>query len=240
MVTGAIAAIGTLAAPTAGRAAIIVDDFTSAGTVAWPLSTTASTPGSGFGYTDTGLPDVLGGRRATQIGYTTMDVPGFDTFRADLHHTTGLSFVDVSSTSGAQGTLYLAYGQPMAGAPAFGFTQSADTQALRVTFLAYDAANDQPLTIRTTAFHQNDPTHSFGVSLPDMPLSGPGAQTIDIPLADFWTNGGGTLDGFDFKFVGGKAADYRIDSITLVPEPTSAALFACGATILATVRRRRA
>jgi hypothetical protein len=241
MVTGAIAAIGTLSAPTAGRAAIIVDDFTSqTAPSAWPLTTTASTPHSGFGFNDSGLADVLGGKRAADIGYTTMDVPGFDAFRADLFHAPGLSFVDVSSSSGAQGRFSLAYGLPYAvGSAAFGLTQSADTKALRVTFLAYDAANDQPLTIQTTAFHQIDPTHSFSVSLPDTLLSAPGAQTVDIPLADFWTNGGGTLDGLEFFFVGGKAADYRIDSITLIPEPTSAALFACGATLLTTARRRR-
>jgi hypothetical protein len=234
MVAGAIAAVGMLAIlPAVGRAAIMVDDFTSANAGVWPLSTNTPNPFGGFGNSESGLTDVLGNHRDEMVLSTTMDVPGYDTFRADLFHASGLSFVDVSSSAGAKGTLQLEYGVP--NGSAFGLGHSADTQAVRVTFLAVDLANGGPLRIDLLPFEG-----SGAPVLPPVYVTTPGAQSVDLPLDYFWYVGSQSLDGLWISFTGDKGADFRIDSISLVPEPGMAAGLAIAAGAMALRRRKRA
>lgn len=234
MVVGAVAAVGTLASVTAvSRAAIMVDDFAEKTPAYWPQNKNVTDP-SGTVYVEGAFGSVLGGDRGAGIVGTVMVVPGFDSVHTDIFAGGGFSFFDYSSSTGASGHVQLLYGKTTLGSADLSVPHSAAPDAVRINLLSFDLSNGQPLTIS-----------SFGMSgasvtyLPTVQVTSAGAGYVDIPLAGFWSANAGDLNGLSLYITAAQGADFRIDSITLVPEPTTVAGLVIGAGVMA-MRRKRA
>lgn len=210
--------------------AIIIDDFQNNGTT---FSAVVDSGGY-YGFLQTNLPGIINGKRHLDIYLQQFDVSGFDSVQINDYSDAVRSFLDINNSSGAQETMELDYGSPLDNI--LGLPHTADANTVELKFLEYDRPLFEALGIHISAIHGTSPT-AQAVNLPVITLVNNGAQTIDVSLAPYWAKGYSTLDGLGFTFGAGRAADYRIDSITLVPEPSFAALATAG--MFLSIRRTR-
>lgn len=217
----ALAAL-VLAGPITARADIILDSFVERTGAAWPNTTTVTDPTLPTN-TETSLSTVLGNRRDSAVGQSTMSVSGFDSATADIYNQNGYSFLDYRSSVGAAATVELGYGAGTS-------LNLPGINSLAISFLGYDAANAGPLHVEATLYHGAS-SQQYGV---DLTLAG--AQNLVLPITGYPAQ---SVDRIVLDFVAPKGTDFRIDTISVsVPEPASLALAAVPAFALLLLRRR--
>ncbi len=219
---------GVVGAVQAGPVNVIVDDFSDTTGSTFPLVRTVEDgPGTLVGTLESGLSGVLGGRRFTSIGAEVLEVPGLDSLTVDLFNTGGQSVLDFSSTSGVQGRMQLIYG----------FTLNADLSSLSSVEIALTNF-DAPLTGTMMV----EATLSSGTTdrvLPVAAVVTPGAQTVSFDITSLTPSFLSDVDTFTFDFRAPKGADFRVDGITVVPEPMTLMFLAVGASWIAVRRGKR-
>ena len=208
--------------------ATVIDEFSGRVAADWPLvltqqGTNVATP------TETTLAGVLGGMRQSALTAQAMDVNGLDEVALTVF-TGPPSVLDYSSSSGGTGSVYVKYGTAISGGPLLGLNPVA-LPLVQINFLRYDFPSGQPLTLTLTPYQGT----TAGTPLIAQTV-GAGAQTVTFNLAG---SGLTSLDGLQLGIDAPQAADFRIESITDVPEPVTLALLAAGAGLLALRRRRQ-
>ncbi|TVQ51061.1 MAG: hypothetical protein EA377_13360 [Phycisphaerales bacterium] len=181
---------------------------------------------------ETGLNNVFGGTRTTEITLTNAGIPQADDIRISVFMTPGI--FDYRSTSEASGFLSLTYD---AGGAGLGIDLSNQI-GLDIDFLSFDLGNGIPMPVTATV---SDGMNSASL---EISLTSAGAQVITFDFMDFSNIGSvdlSAIQSISFDFDAGNAADFRIDQIVttgVIPAPGALALL--GIAGLLGMRRRRA
>ena len=209
------------------EASIIIDDFSDV-QASWPL--TADTVGNTLTVNESGLNNVFGGTRQTDVTLTSAGFPGLDDLRINIFVMPGL--FDYSSTSEASGQLGLLYDAGGAGLNG----DFSNQIGLNIDFLAFDFGSAANLPITATI---SDGMNSASLTLA---LTSVGAQSAFFDFNDFAGIGSidlSSISSVSFDFDAGLGADFRMSQInTVIPAPGALALL--GIAGLLGMRRRRA
>ena len=209
---------------------VVIDDFSSAGPV-FPYVRTTVTPGAASGFLETGLTGVIGGNRVSALGLVAADLPGLDSTSLSVAPSFGL--LDFSSTSGAIGRPLFYYGDFAGFLPAINLTVP-DGSVAEFEFLSYDLPGGQPLLVNLEL--ANGPV--FESKFAALTTAGPSTLAFDLDV--FSPSIRSNVTGISIRYFAPKAADFRLDTITVVvPEP-SAVVALLAPAVRAMVRRRRA
>jgi hypothetical protein len=209
-----------LALSTAGKAAVIIDSFTST-TRTWPL--TQSTVGA------TGASEFLsaGLARGVQLTNLANDIPGLDNVQTSIYTGSG-GVLDYNSTSDATGRVNLTYL----------WSAVQDFQAdpvLKVDFIHYDAPGNWPMPMHATVTLGDSTAASFNSS-----TSSAGSQTVSFDLSSLGSFGLANIQKIEIEFDAPTAADFRLSLVYRdTPEPATAAVLLSGAAGLLVRRRAR-
>lgn len=215
-------AMGVVVATLSGAAtnniamAATIDSFTGTQSGS-PVSLTVSTVGPIGGASETGVAGVIGGDRTTSMTGVMFDAAGIDSASASIFPAAG--FLDYESSVGATALVTLNYG------PGLAADFSADDR-VRIDLLDFDFANGIPMLV-TVSLNDGVNSASFAQSVN---ASGPNPNFDFLfsafpPVVNF-----AAIDSIEVNFAPGKAADFRVGSITTeIPEPASLALLLCGA-----------
>lgn len=221
----------TLWALKAASGGLVIDSFDDANEGSWPI--TATTLFESIHVLDVNLPGVLGGTRITSLFVQSLDVPGVDEVQLDIAAEDGV--FDYASSVGLRGASSLVY---RGESPAVGLNVELPADGIfRIDFADFDAAGALPMRVTVIVNLGRLPTPNLTRF-----LTKPGAQTLDFLIADF-----PTIDQIDLtnvrnisvEFSPSPGTDFRVNQISVVPEPTTLCLLAVGG-LLATWRRRRA
>lgn len=208
---------------------VVIDDFTSAGPV-FPYVRTTVTPGGTTGFIESGLTGVIGGSRVSSLGLHAADAPGLDSTSLSVVPSFGL--LDFSSTTGATGRSVFYYGDFAGFMPAISLA-IPNGSISEFKFLSYDLPNGLPLLVNLEL--ANGPVFESKF----MSLTTAGASTLTFDLDQFSAAIRANVTGISVRYFAPKAADFRLDSISVtIPEPSAVAVLAPAA--LAMLRRRRA
>ena len=210
-----------LAVTACASADTIIDHFTTKPTTNWPLT-----------LTDTGSTSVLEiwghsvpeDARYTQLTAVAMDIPGVDRITTDIYPANSL--LEYESSSGATGQLLLEYGTALPSGGS-GMRLGLAPGTVNVRFLNYDFPSSQPLNLVLTGYSDTGSV-AYGAK-----TISAGAQTVSFDLSSFQ----GAIEGLELEIDAPAGADYRLDYISVVPEPATLSLLALGG--LALLRRRR-
>jgi hypothetical protein len=215
-------------------APILIDGFTSKDPTripVFPQSVNVDNAGSVSG-TESGLAGTVGGVRSSSLGVATMDVDGFDSAAITVYNTVPFSFFDYNSTTGANATTALLYGSGGA------LNLNATGQLfLTIDLMSYDAPSGLNLVIEGTV---SSSAGGGSFSLPSALVNTPGAQSINLSLAALSAATLADFDTITVRFVAPKSADFRLDTLSLTPEPSTAGALVIGALSSFLRRRRRA
>lgn len=226
-----VAGFGLALATFAGQAPaapIVVDQF-SAKNAAYPLVN--SVDASITSVSDVGIAGTIGGTRKVQLLNGAYDADGFDNAAVNVYTTPPFSFLDYASSSGAQAQMLLQFGDS-AGAAALNANATGNT-SLQIDLLNFDAPVGQNLNIQALIGSSNG-GGVFG--LPGVLVTTPGAQSVNLSLAGLSAATIGDIDGIQVFFFAPKGGDYRIDTVSLVPEPSMLGL--AGIASLGLLKRR--
>ncbi len=210
----------TVAGLVAGGASaqINLDDFSLVEDNLWPIE--LNSIDSMFNATEfdgIGVGDLLT-RRNTIGEFESADIVDID--EAEVGIFAGPGLLNYSSFAGAEGKLTLTYD----GLTGTGLGQSLDGQDMVVISLDdYDGANDAMQVSVGVLF--SDMSTADGSDMVSMT----GAQDISIPIAF----SGADVESITIMFEPDKGTDFRLDGISIVPEPAAAFLLALGGVLFA-------
>ena len=228
-IRAAVLAAAVAVSASIAHAAIIVDTFDQ--TSAAPLTVTTNIGPAGTTITEAPS-DVPASQRNTTIKNTNMDIAGLDGITSQVFTNVNNSLFNYSSTAGAQGTVELRYGTNPGALAHLNLSQATSIQ---ISFLAFDNANNGNMTISSSLANS-----TTSQALANVLVTTPGAQTINIPISGIPSAILSDTDVLTFDFIAPKAADFRIDAISItVPEPAPFALLAVAAGVAFLQRRPR-
>ncbi len=213
------------------NAGMIIDSFEDVVEGAWPVTHTTGTQSTRVIVG--GLTGVLGGWRDTSIGASAVDLPGVDQIDVNISPEYGL--LDYASSVGSNGQLTLRYwGDPVARHLHADLSSEA---LIRIDFADFDLPGGTPMHVGVTLSEGLPPARA---SL-DRWVTGPGAQSLEFPFAEFddieYVDLA-DLDNIIVAFMASRGTDFRVDQIVMVvPEPATLGLLAIGGLLV--MRRRR-
>jgi len=219
------AALMTMVASGASRAAVLFsDDFTEGS-----YSYTADTSGGNQGGVGQALSN--GFSRGIKIVNPTLAVDGLDSVTTRVFTGAGGLF-DYSSTAGADAATLLQYQTT----PTSQVTGLTSTSVVHLDFAALDAPVTGPTTVKVVL----NPFVSDEWDSSTYTLDKGGAQTLDIPLTGLSNSYPGTT-WMQIWIDTPAGADYRLNSLSIEasPTPEPATLGLIGLSALALRRRRR-
>lgn len=229
---GLVATLLIAAAP--AGAALVVDEFSST-VPSWPF--TRSTLGSAhrIEQVSSTIFSTPLGFRITELTLSTADVLGMDNVSATIFNTGGYSFLDYSSSTGADGLLKLTYLSTSAWPDSLATVDLTGQGGLRIDFLGFDAPAGGPMTITVKLFDPFGGTNEQSVL-----VSTAGAQSVTIDLYATPSNlDFSHVSQFEIYFDAPQGADFRVDRLaTEVPEPATVGLLTLGLGALL-VRRKK-
>ncbi len=228
-----VAAVAVGAGPS--RAELVIDSFRSS-TYPYPAPTGLVQGAVGFStISETGLDpgETIGGVRTVSVAVGSNATAGdFANVRVSGSPMDASGSLSYSSTTGADGSLTLSYG--LGGGAGLDLDLS-DHGAISVGFLNFDRANglDMPVTLRLVDMDGVESSVTLDVTAP-------GAQSLNFSLAQFSSLVDlSRIKGIELLFEAGLSADFRLSSITAVPEPSGMALLGAGLAGVAGVAWRR-
>jgi hypothetical protein len=215
-------------AGSASAAIVGVDDFSAKNGV-YPLVNNVD--GSTTSVTDVGVAGVVGGTRKVQLTNGAYDADGFDNAAVNVFTTPPFSFLDYASTSGPQAQMVLQYGDA-AGAAALN-ANATGNNSLQIQLLNFDAPVGQNLNIQAVV---NSSNGGGAFPLVGALVTTPGAQNVNLSLVGLSAATLGDIDGIQLFFTAPKGGDFRVDALSLVPEPSMLGLASIAG--LALLKRR--
>jgi hypothetical protein len=222
----------------ASYGAVVIDDFSDA---AGPSGTTnisvsgganIDTPSSNF--TGTGLTNVLGGERKTTVQRTAATGSATRQVAASISDS-GPSFLEYTSSGGANGFVSVAYGDSVS------LNQNFSANNLfRISFEDFDGAGGPLVTsLSLTSGVGTSPVMvTSSLSLLSA-LTGSTIMDFDLTSGDFAGLDLADVDRIQVIFDPGFGADFTVNSITAIPEPNTALLGFAGCALILVLRRRR-
>lgn len=208
-----------------------MDDFTTPFPSSKPfVSIDMNAPESVDSVSQTGLADVLGGRRGAGAGYAENGEIGLDTVTARIGaNPLGPSAFDYQSSVGVRAQAFLSYGDDL--------NLDLNGKALRLAFSGFDPGASGLLVIADFG------GPNFFSSRVTRTVSTPGAQVVDLDLAslnDLGFDFAAEVDSIQLTFAASAGTDFRLDSVSFQPVPEPASLAALGLGALTVLRRRKA
>jgi hypothetical protein len=225
-----LAVLAALVSAGPARAGLVIDDF---GSTTYPYPAPTGFVQGAVGQStiaETGLPEgaTFGGVRTATISVASVTSTGdFANFRVDPSPTGSGGSLSYASTTGTDGALRLAYGP----GPDLDL---AGHHGIRVDLLEFDHANGLDMTVILTL------TDASGAEMSEtLAVSSAGRQTLTFALTGFSGLDLGQIRTIGLTFDAGLSSDFRLASITAVPEPGGLACVGMGATLAAGLAWRR-